>query len=308
MAAFSAVDAAFEGFHILTRRPFAVIGWGVLYLLFYVILFGGLFAVLGPRFVDLARASETGAPPDPQKALSMIALILPFELLVILAAYGMRMVIVTSVYRTVLRPDEGAPLNMGLGMAELMQLVVLVAQGLLVLLGFIAIVTVGSPLAIAVAYAPGSVRPLLIMLLAFAAIGALVFLLIRFSLAGPATFAQRNIKIFESWALTRGAFWSLLGAYVLAIALLCVAYFIVALIGGLLFILGVVTNPAIMHGFQHPGAANMAAMVGPMQVIMFVLFAALTSLFAGFSYAMMYGPAAHAYRAIAGSEGIETAF
>lgn len=50
------------------------------------------------------------------------------------------------------------------------------------------------------------------------ALGVFVFLIwlaVRLSLASPLTFDTRRVRVFGSFALTRGRFWSLLGAYLL---------------------------------------------------------------------------------------------
>ena len=52
-----------------------------------------------------------------------------------------------------------------------------------------------------------------------ALVGAAIYVGVRLSLAGPATCAEGRLVVFESWTMTHGHFWRLLGAYVLAIFL-----------------------------------------------------------------------------------------
>src|SRR5262249_47621247 len=50
----------------------------------------------------------------------------------------------------------------------------------------------------------------------------------KFSLALPATFAEKKIRIFESWKLTGGAFWKVVGMFLLTL----IFTLLVMLIGG----------------------------------------------------------------------------
>ncbi|HEY5411589.1 MAG TPA: hypothetical protein VIJ94_12785, partial [Caulobacteraceae bacterium] len=49
------------------------------------------------------------------------------------------------------------------------------------------------------------------------AIGLTIFIRIRLLLAAPMTFARKRLQIFDSWGVTRGRFWPLLGVIVLAV-------------------------------------------------------------------------------------------
>jgi hypothetical protein len=64
-------------------------------------------------------------------------------------------------------------------------------------------------------------------------------LMVRFSLAPVATFAERRITVFESWQLTRHQFWPLVGAYALA-------FFCFLVVGLLIFLIFSAIGGAIM--------------------------------------------------------------
>ncbi|HEX2815758.1 MAG TPA: hypothetical protein VHN39_05170, partial [Phenylobacterium sp.] len=78
----------------------------------------------------------------------------------------------------------------------------------------------------------------------------LAWLAMRFSLAGPANFATGRFGLADSWRLTKGRFWALLGMVLLALCLL-------VLIAVVLFILTAVIQAAI-GGFQTLAPVSLA--------------------------------------------------
>jgi membrane-anchored glycerophosphoryl diester phosphodiesterase (GDPDase) len=129
----------------------------------------------------------------------------------------------------------------------------------------------------------------------FLALGVMVFIGVRFSLALPATFAERRIRIRESWRLTKGRFWPLLGCYLLAVILALVIYLlammiylaIAAVVGG-----GIEGATSVFRpNYSSFGELYSAAM------IVYVLVTAVVS---AVTTAITTAPAAAAYRDIAG--------
>lgn len=61
--AFSATDAAFEGFRVVRRHPLALVFWA----LFYGLVLVAAFAVMGPNLISFVTATEqmeqSGATP-----------------------------------------------------------------------------------------------------------------------------------------------------------------------------------------------------------------------------------------------------
>ncbi len=57
----------------------------------------------------------------------------------------------------------------------------------------------------------------LVIILAFC---LFFWVLFRLSLALPMTFAEKHIRIFESWRLTRGNFWRLVGVWAMSVVLI----------------------------------------------------------------------------------------
>ena len=60
------------------------------------------------------------------------------------------------------------------------------------------------------------------------AVVVLVWLGLRLSMAAPMTFVDRQFRLFESWSLTRGSAWRLLGVAVLSLLMVFVLELVVA--------------------------------------------------------------------------------
>jgi hypothetical protein len=183
MARFSASDAAIAGFRLAGEQWRAVLGW----LLFNLLLAVGMIVATVIVLLGLIAVSGPGAEETTAAIGAAVAA---------LGALVSASIIVGGVFRVMLRPEQPAFLYLRLGLGELK----LVALWLLTL--GVGLVLVGGAVAVAGLAAPrGGWIGILANLIAAA---FAVWLLLRFSLAGPAAFTGRGLGLSASWRLTRG--------------------------------------------------------------------------------------------------------
>ena len=130
--AFSANEAAFEGFRIVRREPGTIVIWGVLHLAiglgsaFLVVPFMGPFMQLAQLQPGTARLDAAHMTALLLSAARFYAVILPLGLIV--AA-----IFTCAVYRTVLRPADKGLARLKIGADELRLVVVWVVLGTIVI-------------------------------------------------------------------------------------------------------------------------------------------------------------------------------
>jgi hypothetical protein len=230
--AFSATDAAFEGFRVVRRHPMALVFWT----LFYIVVMAVAFAVVGGNLIGLTAAAErleaAGGTPTPedfmplmQGYMSVFAVLAPLSL-----AAGA--VLYAAIVRSVLRPTEKAFGYMRLGMDEVRVLVVSLALMLLFMVGAAVVFGIVGVMAGFASAGGGAVMWILAVLLALAGVAGFVWLAVRLSLAIPITVAERRFAILDSFKVTKGLFWPLLGMALLA----GVMSMVVSLLGTLIFL------------------------------------------------------------------------
>lgn len=222
MAAFSASDAALEGFQVLRRHWRVAVGW----CLFSVVAF---IALVVAAFLAILVATLAVSSRDAANNAGGVLGGLIFGL----GALGVEIMVVTALYRLLLRPETPPGLfYLRISKDELR----------LALLWLI--IVIGLAVALSAAYA--LVGALGVLGWAGRLLGVLVaalvilWLMLRFSLAGPANLAVHRLGLAESWRLTRRHVWSIAGATViaaclfalLAIIIWLVVFFIEAAIGG----------------------------------------------------------------------------
>jgi hypothetical protein len=230
MAQFSLTEAAFEGFRITRERPWAVLGWIVAYFIFTLGI--DMLVTLWGVGQDLAAFKALGqaANPDVAQMAQMLGRIAPYALLALSANVLFFAVMVCAVYRAVLRPFERGMDYLKLGTDELRMIAlgfILVIMAMAAFFAVLLVVGFTAETLGAFGEAAGGLAGFLIIV---ACLCAAVWAAVRLSLAAAMTFNERRLIVFGSWAFTRGQFWPLLGAYLLAFAFGLVVWLLLGLI------------------------------------------------------------------------------
>jgi hypothetical protein len=286
---FSATDAALEGFKITRGRPAAVLAWaGAFLALPFVVHALAIVVIGGPRLEAWAELKPF-ATPTQEQVTKLWPIIFETALIGALVSLPVLGLLYASIDRAVLRPDEGAFAWLALGADEARQIAVLfcyaLVQSATLLGGFIgATILLGLPLSFL--GAPGAF--IATFFGAFAALALTAWVGVRLSLGPPATFDQRRFVLFESWAMTRGRFWELLGCYV-------IAWLFSMLVWVLVDGLGMMIIASLPGPDPAPVPASFAALFSPKVVIDAVFAAAASAL----ALPLRVAPAAYAYREIA---------
>lgn len=308
--AFSASDAAIEGFRIVRREPKAMLGWALVQLVFAIAM--SLITLPFMRPLTALQALPTGAArPTPAQALALLEPMLRFIAVIIPLELVLFSVLSAAVYRVVLRPQEQGLARLRLGGDELRMGILWIELGLFLwaagIVALVAILVLLGLFSVALKSSPAST--VLMVMTAYLVVAALMaWLAVRFSLAGPLTFATRKVQLFAAWRLTQGRFWPLFGCYLLTLiflfiilmAQLCLEGLFAAVVAG-----GSVSGAAnfLMHpftgsttGLMRPDYSSVAAYLTPVRV------AALlgNGVLGGVYWSVAFAPAAVAYREFTG--------
>ena len=292
MGEISPADAGLSGLRLARRNPGIVLAWGVALILVSFVTSAVTILVAGPALTALSAA---GSNPDPEASLRWLGVLGPFYLglLVFMALYYG--VALGAVNRAVLRPEDRRSAYLRFGADELRLIVLMIVQ---MILGGLAAVAALLPLFVLVGVGAGTQNPAVSVIGAvvgvlFAA-AAMIFLGIRFSLAASQTFATRRINVFGSWSLTRGRFWPLVGAYLLAVVVYLVVYLLfVALMS--IVALAVGGGFAGVTSIFNPDMTSLQAFFSPVMI----LYTIAGGLVSALGMMILYSPAAAIYRDIA---------
>ena len=209
-------DAAYEGFRIVRERP-RTIGVMALIQLVVSILVGICLSSLSPE-ARAAMGDPMIGQDNPIRAVAMLGEILRVELAVMALLILQLSVVNCALYRMILRPDDRGLFYFRLGGDELKMLLSILA---VVAVMFGASIASATVFGIAGAFL-GAVGLSPIALSGVSLAGmfmVLAWLAVRLSLAGPMTFTDRRVRVFEAWAFTRGSFWKLFRTYLVSTAL-----------------------------------------------------------------------------------------
>ena len=268
MTAFSASDAALEGFQVLKRHWRVAVGWALFYVVAAVAVgVGG--AILSVVLVATGALSESAM----QMALG------PLVGLLILVAVPL--VLAGGVYRLLLRPEAPGFLHLRVGPDELRLLAVWAVLGLVIAAGGFATAFVAGGVSLAASRWAGVPAGI--------ACGLALWLLVaRLGLAQADALARQRIDFVGAWRLGRGKSWALVG---MGLITACLLGMIGVVTWVVLFALG-----GALTGFQDLGLTDAESFTAHPGRFLFEALAELllTPLF----LVLAHAPVAAAYKAL----------
>jgi hypothetical protein len=303
MEAFSAGRAIGAGFRLIAREPLAVLAWAAVFLVAGVVPQVAIVSVIVPamaRMTEAARAAaQAHAEVAPGEMLRMQATMLQLQPISWLGSLVSYTLVLGAVYRAMLFPEDRRFLYLRFSMREVWLGLVLMVLAVMWFMGvFVAMVPtmIVTGVAAAMSHDGATMAPLAFVVV-FAGIGILIWAFLRFSLATPMSFAERNFRVFESWSLTRGHAGRMFGV---ALALVVIVWVVELLLAAAAFaaVGGSVGFQAVAGWFQHPRGLDFAS-IAPWVVGGSVLAGALSTFFL-----ILFGAAwAEIYRGVeAGAE------
>ena len=233
MAKISISDAAFAGLGLIGRKPLVVLVWGLAFLLLLALPMLGLFALMGQEFarsLPLLTPPEAGAMDQDamQQVMRLQSSMMLFNVGSWLWGTLVQAVICAAIFRAVLKPAQPGLAYLRLGTAELLLALLFLVQNVLAYIVAVLVMIVIAILAFIVGLASGqgeagvAAGVITAVVLGFVALGLMVWVALRLSMAAPMTVAEGRFRLFESWGLTRGRGWALLGVGVLTVLIVLV--------------------------------------------------------------------------------------
>lgn len=204
MADIAITQAAFAGFGILRRKPWAPLVWSLL----YASILGGLVVFLGGAFIQamgkLITLRGGGHPPPLDLILGLFGSVVGGYFLMLVVFWALGAVINMAVVRAVMEPEASAFAYLRLGRAELW---LMLANFILFILYTMVSTAMAIPVALVSAAAmtvTRDVAPFVSLPFQFVTWGVTIWLGLRFCMVAPLIFADRKFRLFESWSFTRG--------------------------------------------------------------------------------------------------------
>ena len=253
-------QAAFAGFGVLRRKPWAPLTWSAL----YVGVTSGMIVILGAAFIKALGRLATLSPTTNSSEqlavmLGLLGAVAGGYVLLIVALWVIGAIINMAVVRAVLEPEAGAFAYMRLGPAELW---LMLANFVLFILYTLVSMALAIPVTLASAFVALTWRdaaPFVGLPVQLITWGVTIWLGLRFSMVAPMIFSDRRFRLFESWALTRGHVWRLF-CVGLVMALTTAAVYVVLAGAGL-----AIAWP-MFHSLAAVGSAQAFFQQGPQQI------------------------------------------
>jgi hypothetical protein len=270
------------GFKLIRERPGSVAIWAVI----HAALAAVTAAVVLPQLVATGMLDPEGFNPETlsEGGFANLGAVMGTSFLFSIVQWFVSAVLLCAAFRAVLRPGEGGPASLAIGMDEVrvavMVLIVAFGSAFALVVGFLLIMLVTMVIGFILRDVP-AVAVLVGVALMLAMCCAVVLALVRLSLIYPLTFVRRELAIDESWSLTRGHFWNLFAAYLIiflismvlsmAVALPMMGHFFAELARGM-------AEPERLQNLQAEQARYQLDMPLPMRVLTIVAGSAVNAL------------------------------
>lgn len=212
MSRFSASDAAFSGFRLVRENLKTIAIWAAVMTVLSIISNVLAIQFFGPKLEALMSYVSDNSNPDPEEFFRRAADLTPLMLWSLPYSLIVNGVIFAALNRLVLRPQDSGLAYLRLGKQELRQAAVWVLTSL-ILMG---VLFVGSLISGFLGALGGPTGAFLALLGLVGSVCAMIYLAVRLSFAPAVTFETDQVTIFKSLPETKGIFWRLLGAYLLA--------------------------------------------------------------------------------------------
>jgi len=298
MAQISLSDTAFEGVRLIGRKPLAVLLWAVVIFVAAAIPVTLFFGTLVPAFLDLMRQSAAGAEPSPETMMKFQLRWMAANGPIMLCSLVARAVLMSAIFRAVLRPQDSRFGYLRLGKAELLTGLVYLCIMIMMFLVIFGGMLVMIGLTVATAFASKGAAVAVALVLGVALIVLLTWVILRLILALPMTFAEGHFRMFEAWQLSRGHALQLFFVALLAFAIVVVMEMVLGGVIGFAVIGAIASHAGAAGGLGevfHRPPAEWIGQLAPWLVIGGALFA----LFGAAAATIMYAPLAAAYRLLA---------
>ncbi len=222
MAGVDVARTAMAGIGVIGRRPVAVLAWAGVLLLLGVLPAAGLMSALLGGLAELVRMDASGVEPSPEALVPVIWAAFAMQPVLLLTSLAVRAILTAAVFRAVLEPGDSRWFYLRLGARELWLALMIVVFGVLSFVVMIPMSAVLVPLLMILSIGTdGNLLAVVPVMLAavLIALAMLGWLFVRFSMALPMTFAEQRFRLFESWAMTQGQTWRLIGVGLLLIGI-----------------------------------------------------------------------------------------
>ncbi len=252
---FMATTSSLAGFRLIGRRPGTILVWALVWLLLVygplaVFLPQWLTAILGA--LRTLRDLHQGDVRETIQGMlrwevSLMKLVAPWTIW----GWLVGTVLSAAVYRSVIDPRSRGFAYLRLSGDELRLLLLQIILALLWTAFLAAVIGAGAALFIAAGSLQPAWRTLAGVLGVLALAVVCVYVPLRFVFAAPMTIADQRLRIFESWGLTSGRMWKVLGLVLLVTILVLTVAYAGALIANA-FLYGAL-GPGLVTAFM-PGA------------------------------------------------------